>query len=194
MRTKEKLLFLTFDDGPVPEVTPKVLDLLLAYHAKATFFCIGQNIALHPGIYQRIRNEGHGTGNHTYNHKSGWKSSTEDYLVDTQRCQELIEPGAPGFPRTPLFRPPYGKITLPQYLSLKDSYRIVMWDVLTRDWESDRSSGSCFLRIQKKARPGSIVVFHDSIKAQTRMIPALQMTLEYFSESGYSFESLDKHL
>lgn len=194
VRTGEKKLFLTFDDGPVPEATPEVLDLLAAAGAKATFFCIGRNILKHPEIFQRIINEGHLVGNHTLDHLNGWRSTKEDYLSNAEQCNEIIEGKSLAPASFLLFRPPYGKMTPAEYSAIRKRYKIVMWDVLTRDWESDRNAESCFSRVKKKAVPGSIVVFHDSIKAKTRMIPALQMTLKHFSGLGYSFESLEKYL
>lgn len=194
VRTGEKKLFLTFDDGPVPEATPEVLDLLAAAGAKGTFFCIGRNIQMHPKIFQRIISEGHTIGNHTFNHLNGWRTSLETYLNNTGLCEEAMKAEIVQSGSFLLFRPPYGKFTPGQYAAIKKQYKIVMWDVLTRDWEENRSAESCFERIKKKAAPGSIIVFHDSIKAKTRMIPALQMTLKHFSGLGYSFESLEKYL
>jgi peptidoglycan/xylan/chitin deacetylase (PgdA/CDA1 family) len=190
IRTGEKILFLTFDDGPVPEATPAVLDMLQTFNAKAAFFCIGDNIRRHPGIYKRILSEGHAAGNHTFTHLNGWKASTREYTANIDRCAELQELQISAGSGYPLFRPPYGKLKPAQYTAVKRRYKIVLWDVLARDWEQDRNAESCFQRIERKARPGSIVVFHDSIKAKERMLPALERTLNHFSERGFRFESL----
>lgn len=193
VRTGEKKIFLTFDDGPVPEATPEVLDLLSDAGAKATFFCIGQNIQKHPKIFQRIISEGHMAGNHTFNHLNGWRTSRKSYLDNAEECRDKMIAENGKLVSFSLFRPPYGKLKPAQYFAIRKQYKIVMWDVLTRDWEENRSPDSCFQRIKFKVVPGSIIVFHDSIKAKTRMIPALQMTLKHFSELGYSFESLEKY-
>lgn len=187
IKTNEKILFLTFDDGPVPEATPDVLDMLSANNAKATFFCIGENVVKHPEIFRRIKQEGHAIGNHTFNHLNGWNISKKKYLENVALCDKSLH-DVQSF-----FRPPYGKLRPGQYSALKKKYKIVMWDVLTRDWERDRDADSCFNRILKRADSGSIVVFHDSIKARDRMLPALEMTLEHFVKSGFRFESLEKY-
>lgn len=192
INTDKKILFLTFDDGPVPEVTPEVLDLLAKNKACATFFCIGENIQKHPAIFDRIISEGHAIGNHTFNHLNGWHTAKSVYAHNAEQCSDSIDPKlqVPSI----LFRPPYGKMTPGQYWWIRKRYKIIMWDVLTRDWESGRSPESCFKRIKDKAANGSIVVFHDSIKAKSRMIPALQMTLKHYFEQGYTFESLAKYI
>ena len=191
IRVEEKILFLTFDDGPVPEATPEVLSLLNDFGAKATFFCIGDNVKKHQKIFEDILSHGHAIGNHTFNHLNGWRTPLKTYLENVTKCDVLL---AHSQKQTLLFRPPYGKITPSEYSSLKKVYRIVMWDVLARDWETERSADSCFKRIVKGAKPGSIVVFHDSIKAKPRMLPALQATLEHFGRLGYRFESLEKYV
>lgn len=190
IRTDEKILFLTFDDGPVPEATPEVLDLLKKYNATATFFCIGSNVLRHQEIFKNIINSGHSTGNHTFHHLNGWNCKTDAYVEDTVLCAKAMQPI--NHEAGNYFRPPYGKLRLSQLKALKRSYKIVLWDVLTRDWEQDRSAKSCFDRIKRKAKPGSIIVFHDSLKARERMLPALEMTLEYYSALGFRFESLEK--
>jgi peptidoglycan/xylan/chitin deacetylase (PgdA/CDA1 family) len=189
IRVRDKILFLTFDDGPVPEATPDVLALLSEYKAYATFFCIGDNIVKHQQIYNDIISAGHATGNHTFHHLNGWKHSKAAYMEDTVLCANAMQHGNH---EKRYFRPPYGKLTLVQYQALKRDYKIVLWDVLTRDWEKDRSAESCFQRVNRRARPGSIIVFHDSIKARKRMLPALEMTLKHYSALGFRFESLEK--
>ncbi len=194
VHTQEKILFLTFDDGPEPEVTNEVLSLLKKYSAKATFFCSGKNISLHPDVFKRILIEGHCAGNHSYQHLNGWLETHKKYIEDVTRCnQVLIEHGIP-YKNKQLFRPPYGKLKLTQYLKLKKDFKIVMWNVLSRDWEQKRNVESCIARIRKKTRPGSIIVFHDNLKAQALMKPALQATLSHFTGLGYRFESLEKYL
>ena len=192
--TSEKILFLTFDDGPVPEATQEVLGLLSAYNARATFFCIGENIDRHPAIFSRIINEGHATGNHTYNHLNGWKTLKDEYIHNVRICSNAIMSKNNRIETLALFRPPYGKMKPGQYFALRKQYKIVLWDVLTRDWEPRRKPESCFARIRRKAKPGSIIVFHDSIKAKQRMIPALEKTLSHYSKLGYRFESLAGYL
>ena len=193
IRTREKVLFLSFDDGPVPEATPEVLDTLALYNAKATFFCIGENMQRHPEIFSRLVREGHIVGNHTYQHLNGWRTSTNNYLQNVEMWSRISGDAGIIAPSTTLFRPPYGKLKLSQFLALKKKYKLVMWDVISRDWEQDRTADSCFERIKRKAGPGSIVVFHDSIKAKARMLPALEKTLKHFAGAGFRFESLEKY-
>ena len=188
---REKVLFLTFDDGPVPEATPEVLQLLKKFNAEATFFCIGDNVTKYKEIYQKIIEEGHTTGNHTFHHLNGWKYSKASYLENTVLCQQAMQSMNSSLKN--FFRPPYGRMRVSQYFALKKDYKIILWDVLTRDWEKDRSASACFERIKRKARPGSIIVFHDSIKAKERMLPALEMTLNHYSALGFRFSSLDKY-
>ena len=176
-------LFLTFDDGPVPEVTPWVLDLLDQYHARATFFCVGENVSRYPDIYRRILDEGHSVGNHTHNHISGWSHSSKAYMANVSTCSELV--------KSDLFRPPYGRLGIYHARSLRDSqYRIVMWDVLSGDFDRDIDPGMCYQNVVDNARPGSIIVFHDSIKAETNLKSALPKVLEYYMAKGYAFKSI----
>jgi len=190
--TKEKVLFLTFDDGPIPEVTPAILDLLKQYNAKATFFCIGDNVQKNPIVYSRIEAEGHSVGNHTFNHLNGWKTKTKNYLENAYECSSILslKPQTPNL--KPLFRPPYGRITPSQYPLLKSQYSIILWDVLSKDWKQNLSADDCFNIVKKKTRPGSIIVFHDSLKAEARMKPTLKQTLEYFSGQGYLFKGVSE--
>ena len=193
IRTNEKILFLTFDDGPIPEVTPWVLDALQKYHAKATFFCIGENVSKYPDVYSQIAEQGHAIGNHTYNHLNGWKIKTKSYLDNIGLCENVLKLETRNLEletRKLLFRPPYGKISPSQISSLKSKYSIILWDVLSKDWKENLTGDQCFERIRRKSKPGSIIVFHDSLKAEKRMKPALLSTLDYFSGQGYSFEGL----
>lgn len=184
--TQEKEMFLTFDDGPIPEITSWVLNTLRNYNAKATFFCIGDNIRKHPELFKQIIAEGHSVGNHTFHHINGWKTSFQKYLNDFERCKKEVEKYS-----TPkdLFRPPYGKCTSAQAKAiLKDNQHIIMWDVISKDYDAKVSKEDCFLRVKTNAKPGSIVVFHDSLKAEKNMKYALEKTLKTFKE--YKFKSI----
>jgi peptidoglycan-N-acetylglucosamine deacetylase len=180
--TSEKVLFLTFDDGPIPEVTPWVLDTLRAFEAQATFFCIGDNVRKHPDIYQRILHEGHAVGNHTFNHLKGWETSTSDYLENVRLCREKVN--------STLFRPPYGRATPAQMRALRPHYRFVMWEVLSGDFDVKISPEKCLRNVLDNVQPGSIVLFHDSLKAEKRMRFALTHTLEKLAAEGWRFEKL----
>jgi peptidoglycan/xylan/chitin deacetylase (PgdA/CDA1 family) len=177
--TKQKELFLTFDDGPHPEITPFVLDTLAAYGAKATFFCIGKNVAAYPDVYQRIIDEGHAVGNHTYHHLNGWDSGNMPYWRDVLQTGQLVASN--------LFRPPYGKIKRSQAKALKNRYHIVMWDVLTWDFQQETSKEQVLQNATGHAEPGSIIVFHDSEKAWNNLSYALPQTLRHFTEKGFAF-------
>jgi len=192
----EKVLYLTFDDGPVPGPTEFVLDELRKWNAKATFFCIGENVSRHPPIFQQILSQGHTVGNHTYNHLKGWTCTVADYLENTSRCEkELATRGwtrqrdAGPQDQRGLFRPPYGRIKRSQIKALKD-YQIIMWDVLTHDYLQTLSGEKCLGGSIQAARPGSIVVFHDSLKAEKNMRYALPGFLEYFTKLGFSFKAI----
>lgn len=192
---KDHCLYLTFDDGPIPEVTPWVLEELKKYDAKATFFCIGDNIRKHPEVFKKVISEGHTIGNHTFNHLNGWKTRTKKYLLNTQQCREVMEKqwhqtsADPKFPE--LFRPPYGKIRPEQVKALKQQgFEIVMWEVLSQDYDQKLSGEKCFQNVIKNAGPGSIIVFHDSLKAQKNVYHALPKVLDYFSKQGYTFKAL----
>ncbi|MEZ4974294.1 MAG: polysaccharide deacetylase family protein [Cyclobacteriaceae bacterium] len=182
MPTNEKKLYLTFDDGPVNGPTEFVLEELKRFDAKATFFCIGNNVEQHPQIHQRILQEGHAVGNHTFNHIKGWNVSVDSYLKDVERCQNLVGP-------TKLFRPPYGRAKRSQLKKLSD-YRIVMWDVLSYDYSNSVAKETCLKGVIRASRSGSIIVFHDSYKAEKNMMHALPRVLDHFKQSGYQFESL----
>jgi peptidoglycan/xylan/chitin deacetylase (PgdA/CDA1 family) len=182
VETEEKKIFLTFDDGPVEEVTPAVLDVLDRYDAKATFFCVGDNIKKNPGVFEDIKKRGHAVANHSYNHLDGWKTDDHSYYKNIEACQELTN--------TNLFRPPYGKLKPLQYNTLQKKYTIVMWDVLSGDFDLNITKEKCLDNVLKHTRPGSIVLFHDSIKAKERMEYALPVFLEHFKELGYRFEKL----
>ena len=180
--TKEKILYLTFDDGPTPEVTSSVLDLLSLYNAKATFFCIGENVKKHPTLYNRIKSEGHSIGNHTHTHPNSWKVNGDFYLNDVEEASKVID--------TTLFRPPYGKLTPFTLFALRKKFRIVMWDVISCDFDENVPSSQVEKNVIKNATKGSIIVFHDSVKAAPRMLKVLPTILKHYSESGYSFLKL----
>ena len=185
MPTDSRSVYLTFDDGPVPGPTEFVLDVLGDKAIKATFFCIGQNVEKNPQILRRIVNEGHSIGNHTFNHLNGWKVSTHDYLANVAACDRLL--GAAQGSR--IFRPPYGRIRRDAVRSLKD-FRIVMWDVLSYDFASDVSPEQCLNGVLRAVRPGSIVVFHDSYKAEKNLRFALPRFIDVCRAEGYGFAPL----
>ena len=188
----EKTLFLTFDDGPTPNITEWVLNTLNQYHAKATFFCIGDNIQKYPKIFQQIVNEGHSIGNHSNNHINGWKTKTKSYLENVLLAKEVISNQNLQSSITNLFRPPYGQIKPKQGRKLMAmGYRIVMWDVLSFDWDKTVSNQECLERVISKSKNGSIIVFHDSVKASNNMQFALPKVLEYYSRKGFSFKAID---
>lgn len=178
----EKVIYLTFDDGPHPVATPFVLDLLKQYNAKATFFCIGKNVVEYPAIYKRTLVEGHATGNHTQNHLHGGRATNEEYVKDIREAKKYIDSN--------LFRPPYGKISGFQVKMLGKAFKIVMWDVLSGDFDQKIDGAKCGKNVVKNAREGSIVVFHDSQKAFKRLEIALPETLRVFTERGYRFEKI----
>jgi peptidoglycan-N-acetylglucosamine deacetylase len=186
--TTAKELFLTFDDGPFPGPTDFVLDQLRTHAAKATFFCIGDNVRKHPDLYRRVVAEGHATGNHTFNHVNGWKTDFESYRSNILKCDAVM--GALDQTYKPrLFRPPYGKITRRQIADLS-AYKIIMWDVLSIDYKKSLSTEMCARNTIRATRPGSIVLFHDSLKAEKNMRVALPRFLEYFSAQGFVFKTL----
>lgn len=187
--TKEKIVYLTFDDGPIPNVTDFVLNTLKSLEIKATFFCIGDNIQKHPQIFERIKSEGHAIGNHTYNHLKGWKTDDETYIENFFKCQQLTA--------TNLFRPPYGRIKKSQVAELNAKFKIqnskldiIMWDVLSGDFDLKLSPEKCYQNVINKVRNGSIIVFHDSLKAWDRLEYALPKTIEHLLAKGYRFEKL----
>jgi peptidoglycan/xylan/chitin deacetylase (PgdA/CDA1 family) len=181
-KEREKIIYLTFDDGPIPEVTPWVLDLLKEFNAKATFFSVGDNAKKHPALLKKIISSGHSIGNHTMNHLNGWKTPDEKYFSNVSECSRFVN--------SKLFRPPYGRIKFSQIRKLKKDFRIIMWDVLSRDYDSTLTGEQCFENVKSKAKPGSIIVFHDSIKAESRLRHALPETLKYFSDLGYKFQTI----
>ena len=179
-----KAVYLTFDDGPIPEVTPKVLDVLARYGAKATFFMVGENIDKHPELFDQVRKAGHSIGNHTYNHLKGWKCSFQEYMENVDHCAGRMQ-------HTDLFRPPYGKATLCQRRALrKKGYRLIYWDILTRDYEPTRTPEQMLAQIQRETRQGSIINFHDSLKSNERMLAVLPKAIEWLQQNGYELKAL----
>lgn len=177
---------LTFDDGPGPETTRKILSILDRYHVKATFFCVGDNVKKYPELYDEIRAAGHSVGNHTMHHIDGWKSSAEDYMADVAQAQKFID--------TKLFRPPHGRITPRQLSRVKNQgFEIVQWDVITYDWSKDYTPQQiCDIAI-KHTRPGSIIVFHDSIKAAPRTLAILDSVIKTLTDKGFKFTVYPPH-
>ncbi|HEY4650928.1 MAG TPA: polysaccharide deacetylase family protein, partial [Pontibacter sp.] len=177
-----KKLYLTFDDGPIPEVTPWVLEQLAKYKAKATFFCVGDNLAKHPTIAQQVAAGGHKLANHTYNHLKGWQTPLEAYLQNVQQCQQALETIVPvNSGHKLLFRPPYGRITSAQAKALRPTYELIMWDVLTNDYDATLTPKECLRQSIAKTQSGSIIVFHDSLKAERNMTYALPLFMEHFT-------------
>lgn len=175
-------VYLTFDDGPHPEITPWVLDQLKEFDARATFFCLGKNVLTHPAIFQRIKDEGHAVGNHTQSHLNGWSFNNYKYARNVLEADQLIQ--------SPLFRPPFGKIKRSQAKLLSGRFHIVMWDVLPWDFKKNITPQRCLDNITGHTEPGSIVVLHDSDKAWRNLSFALPKALEYFREKGYTVAAL----
>lgn len=188
---EEKTIYLTFDDGPIPEITEFVLETLAGFNAKATFFCIGDNIRKHPDIFAKVVNDGHRIGNHTYNHLRGWDKEDTVYLANVKRCEDEIGNHIKWNPRDKkLFRPPHGRIKRSQARVLTPDYDIIMWDVLTADYSADLTPAKVLAKTLRYTENGSIVLFHDSIKANKNMSFALPRVLEYFSEREFRFQSI----
>ncbi|MCR5533491.1 MAG: polysaccharide deacetylase family protein [Paludibacteraceae bacterium] len=189
-----KAVYLTFDDGPIPEVTPKVLAILDRYHIKATFFMVGENIDKHPDIFAQVVQAGHAIGNHTYNHLKGWSTPFHQYMANVAQWENAVNRQSI-VPRQSsnrqLFRPPYGKATLRQRIALhRLGYRLIYWDILTRDYEAMRTPQAMLEQIQRETRPGSIINFHDSLKSNERMLTVLPQAIEWLQQQGYEIKTL----
>jgi peptidoglycan/xylan/chitin deacetylase (PgdA/CDA1 family) len=179
----EKVIYLTFDDGPIPDVTPWVLEQLAAYDAKATFFMIGDNVGKYPEVYQQVLDGNHGIGNHTFNHLNGWKTDNKTYFENVQKCAETID--------TKLFRPPYGKLKPSQAKYLRKQYQIVLWEILSGDFDKNISSERCLENVLNHAENGSIIVFHDSLKAEKHLRFVLPKVLEYLDNQGFRITNIE---
>jgi peptidoglycan/xylan/chitin deacetylase (PgdA/CDA1 family) len=180
--TSRKQVYLTFDDGPIPEITPWVLDVLDKYGIKACFFCVGDNVRKYPDIYRMIIDRGHQVGNHTYNHLHGWRLSTKMYHDNVDKADELIG--------SKLFRPPHGHLPLRYFFRARSRYRIIMWDVVTRDYSKRMTAKGVLNVVKRYVRPGSIIVFHDSLKSWDRLQTALPASIEWLKAQGYDFREI----
>lgn len=181
-RHRRKVVYLTFDDGPIPEVTPWVLDTLDRYGIKATFFMVGDNVARHPGLLAEVRRRGHSVGNHTMHHLQGMKVTTYRYIHDITEANDFID--------SPLFRPPHGLLRWKQARVIKDRYNLVMYDLVTRDYSRKLTPEQVLNNVKRYARNGSIIVFHDSLKAEKNMKEVLPQAIEWLRSRGYEFEPI----
>lgn len=185
-KTDQKIIYLTFDDGPIPEITEWILDILKENNAQATFFCVGDNVRKHSTIFDRVIKEGHQVGNHTFNHLNGWQETTEKYMENVALCQTMMKENATHF-----FRPPYGKLSKKKIKALEqENYQIVMWHVLTYDFDKTLQPEICLQKAIQNTKQGSIVVFHDNTKAVQNLKYVLPKYISYFKEKGYQFEKL----
>lgn len=178
----EKTVYLTFDDGPIPEITPWVLDLLDKYNIKATFFCVGDNVRKHPEVYEEVIKRGHHVGNHTFNHLQGLYTQTKNFVKNADLASEYID--------SSLFRPPHGHMRFPQHWTLRKKYKVIMWDVVTRDYSKLMTPTDVFENVKRYTRDGSIIVFHDSLKAEKNMKEALPRSIDWLIGEGYTFKLL----
>lgn len=178
----EKVIYLTFDDGPNPEVTPRVLDILDEFEAKATFFCVGENVMKYPEIFQEVKHRGHAVGNHTFNHVKGTEKTVKEYVDNVGKAHEYIH--------SKLFRPPHGRITLSQVNKLKADFKIIMWDFITYDFDRQVTSTEILKEVKLRSRNGSVVIFHDSLKARKNVLEALPEALRYWKKEGYEVKAL----
>lgn len=186
----ENTIYLTFDDGPTPEITEKVLEILEKHNIKATFFCIGDNVRKHPEIVQKIISKNHSVCNHTYSHLKGWKTSTRNYISNTEACEIKLN-SLFKIRNSKLFRPPYGKITPWQSYKLRRlGYKIIMWDVLSKDYDATISAETCYENVINNATSGSIIVFHDSVKAKNNVLNSLDKTISTLKSKGFNFEKI----
>lgn len=183
MNRHEKAVYLTFDDGPIPEATPFILDTLDHFQIKATFFMVGDNVRKHPDVFQMVVERGHRIGNHTYNHIGGFKYLSKNYLANTDKANEMLH--------TDLFRPPHGWMRWFQYFRLRSKYRIVMWDLVTRDYSKWLTAEDVFRNVRKYARNGSIITFHDSLKSIDKLRTALPQSIQWLKDQGYEFKTID---
>jgi peptidoglycan/xylan/chitin deacetylase (PgdA/CDA1 family) len=186
VKTGKKTVYLTFDDGPIPELTDEILEILGKYNARATFFCVGENVKRYREIYDSILEKGHSTGNHTHHHLKGWSVNHAEYMDDIREAGKFIDSG--------LFRPPYGLMSYKQAKTLSKEFNVVMWSVLTRDYDLAVSKEECLQIALEGIRPGSIIVFHDNLKAREKVLYALPRLLEHMEREGYRSEKLELKL
>jgi peptidoglycan/xylan/chitin deacetylase (PgdA/CDA1 family) len=180
MSTSEKAVYLTFDDGPIPEVTPWVLDVLDKYNIKATFFMVGDNVRKHTDEYKMVVERGHRIGNHTYNHLKGFEERADRYVANIDKADCFLN--------TDLFRPPHGFMRISQYRALCERYCIIMWDLVTRDYNSKLSGEQVLHKVKKYVRNGSIITFHDSLRSASNLRYALPRAIEWLLQEGYEFK------
>lgn len=180
MDPHERAVYLTFDDGPIPDITPRVLDILDSYHVKATFFMVGDNVRKHPDEFQMVKDRGHRIGNHTYNHIGGLRHGIRGYLNNVDKADSLLH--------TDLVRPPYGWLKWEQYFFLRRHYQLVMWDLVTRDYSKRLDAKQVLWNVRHYTRPGSIITFHDSLKSQDKLWFALPRSIEWLQSQGYVFK------
>ena len=183
---KEKCIYLTFDDGPIPEVTPWVLETLKSFNAHATFFCVGENVSKHKDIYKLLLEAGHRTGNHSFHHIKAWNTKKELYLDDVDKAHDLIN--------SRLYHPPHGQLTFPLIRILRKNFSIIMWSLLSYDFDLSVTPEKCLAIVLKHTKPGDIVVFHDSLKAEPRLKYALPEFLKHFHSKGFVFRSLPENI
>ncbi len=181
-----KRIFITFDDGPIPHVTPQILSILNKYNAKASFFCVGENVLKHPDIFNEIIEKGHSIGNHTYNHLNGWETNLKLYLENIRKAETFI--------KSNLFRPPYGKVSPLQIKNIKNKYFTILWSVLSGDFDKTITKEKCLQNVVKNTKDGSIVVFHDSLKAKEKVLYTLPLFIEHFQSQGFTFESITNEI
>tara|TARA_B100000900_G_scaffold408081_1_gene421774 strand:- start:9540 stop:10154 length:615 start_codon:yes stop_codon:yes gene_type:complete len=180
--TDEKVIYLTFDDGPHPIITPWIIDLMNQYNAKGTFFLIGDSVRRNPDLYQLYKNNGHKVGNHTYRHVKGWQSRKKKYLKEIAQCAKFV--------KSSLFRPPYGQINLQGIREIKKQYKVVMWDVLSWDFDTETTSEICLSNVINYSKEGSIVLFHENEKSMKNIMYALPKVLDHFTKLGYKFKAI----
>lgn len=184
MSPHERAVYLTFDDGPIPEVTPKVLEILRNYGIKATFFMVGDNVRKYPEVYRQVKEDGHRIGNHTYNHIGGFRHGIRSYLNNVEKADQLLH--------TDLVRPPHGWLKWEQYFFLRKHYQLVMWDLVTRDYSRRINACRVLWNVRHYARPGSIITFHDSLKSKDKLYYALPRSIEWLRSQGYEFKTFPK--
>lgn len=183
MNKNERAVYLTFDDGPIPEATPYILKTLQEFDVKATFFMVGENAVKYPDLYQQVVNAGHRIGNHTYNHMGGARHTIRTYSLNAQKADDVLH--------TNLFRPPHGWMRLSQYAWLGRRYRVIMWDVVTRDYSKRLTAEDVFENVKRYTRNGSIITFHDSLKSIDKLYYALPASISWLKEQGYQFKIFD---